>query len=104
MEQPTGTQLIEKTPVQPARRRRPNYALVLVFLVVFTAVEVAVSYTSGGIKVPLLLVLAATKASLVVLYFMHLKFDSKVYAYWFLLGLVLIIPLGIVLGFFNPGH
>ncbi len=104
MERQTEPQPIVKTDVQPARRRRPNYLLVLIFLVIFTAVEVAVSYmASGGIKVPLLLLLAITKASLVSLYFMHLKFDSRVYAYWFLLGLALIIPLGIVLGFLNPG-
>ncbi len=103
MERQTEPQSIAKTDVQPARRRRPNYLLVLIFLVIFTAVEVAVSYTAGALKVPLLLILAITKASLVILYFMHLKFDSRVYAYWFLLGLALIIPLGIVLGFLNPG-
>jgi caa(3)-type oxidase subunit IV len=90
--------------IQAARRKRPNYFLVLVFLVVFTAVEVAVSYLNSGFKVPLLLILAFSKAALVVLYFMHLKTDSRIFAYWFLLGIVLIVPLGIVLGFFNPGQ
>ncbi len=94
----------ESRKAQPARRRRPNYFLVLIFLVVFTAVEVAVSYTTGGFRVPLLLILAFTKAALVILYFMHLRFDSRIYAYWFLLGLVLIIPLAFVLGLLNPGQ
>lgn len=93
-----------QSPAQPARRAKPNYFLVLVFLVVFTAIEVAVSYLTGGIKIPILLVLAVAKASLVILYFMHLKFDARVYAFWFVLALALIIPLGIILGFANPGQ
>ncbi len=94
----------ESSKAQPVRRRRPNYFLVLIFLVVFTAIEVAVSYTTGGFRIPLLLILAFTKAALVILYFMHLRSDSRVYAYWFLLGLALIVPLAIVLGLFNPGQ
>jgi caa(3)-type oxidase subunit IV len=89
---------------EPVRRHRPNYVLVLIFLVVFTAVEVAVSYSTSAFRVPILLLLAFSKAALVILYFMHLRYDSRVYAYWFLLGLVLIFPLGIVLGLFNPGQ
>jgi caa(3)-type oxidase subunit IV len=98
------TETSKAQPVLPAKRRRPNYFLVLVFLVAFTAIEVAVSYMTGGIRVPLLLILAFVKASLVILYFMHLRSDSRIYAWWFLLGLALIIPLGIVLGGFNPGQ
>ena len=94
----------ETSKAQPAQRRRPNYFLVLIFLVVFTAIEVVVSYMTGGIRVPLLLLLAFVKAALVILYFMHLRFDSRVYAYWFLVGLILIVPLAIVLGLFNPGQ
>jgi caa(3)-type oxidase subunit IV len=100
MEEQTRTQ----TGIQTVRRKRPNYFLVLVILVIFTGVEVAVSYLTSGIKVPLLLILAFSKAALVILYFMHLKSDSRIFAYWFLLGIALIIPLGIVLGLFNPGQ
>lgn len=88
-----------KTPV----RRRPNYFLVLIFLVVFTAIEIGVSYLNGGIKIPLLLLLAGVKAGLVILYFMHLKFDSRVFAWWFVLGAILITPLLIYLGVLMPG-
>jgi cytochrome c oxidase subunit IV len=87
-----------------AARSRPNYVIILVLLVVFTVIEVAASYLTGGIKLPILIVLAFVKASLVVLYFMHAKFDSKTFSSWFLLGLALIIPLVIVLGLFNPGQ
>jgi cytochrome c oxidase subunit 4 len=60
-------------------------------LTVITAVEVAAFYIPAiaGVLVPLLLVLSATKFLLVVLFFMHLKFDSRVYSGLFLAGMVL---------------
>ena len=101
MEPQTKTQPIKAVNKQAAAR--PNYLLVLIVLVAVTAVEVGVSYVTGGIKIPVLLLLAAFKASLVVLYFMHLKFDSRVFAYWFILGLALILPLTYVLWRLTPG-
>jgi cytochrome c oxidase subunit 4 len=60
-------------------------------LTVITAVEVAVFYIPAlhGVLVPLLLVLSATKFILVVMFFMHLKFDSKIFSGLFLSGMVL---------------
>ena len=81
---------------------KPRYAVVLVALVLLTAVEVAASYLGGGIKVPILLVLAAAKALLVILYFMHLKYDSRIYAYLFFFGAVIIIPLMLIFFFVMP--
>lgn len=71
----------------------PRYWLVLIGLVVLTAIEVGVSYLTGGIKIGLLLALALAKALLVVLYFMHLKFDSRLYTVLFVLGFLLVAPL-----------
>ena len=60
-------------------------------LCVITAVEVAIFYIPAlaGVLVPLLLTLSAAKFVLVVMFFMHLKFDSKVFTGLFLSGLVL---------------
>lgn len=60
-------------------------------LTVITAVEVAVFYIPAlhSVVVPLLLVLSVTKFSLVVMFFMHLKFDSRVFSGVFLAGMVL---------------
>jgi cytochrome c oxidase subunit 4 len=60
-------------------------------LTVITAVEVAIFYVPflSGVLVPLLLVLSAAKFALVVMFFMHLKFDSPIFSGVFLAGLVL---------------
>ena len=52
--------------------------------------EVGVYYMElGSIEVPLLLLLSAAKFALVVMFFMHLKFDSKIFSGVFLTGLFL---------------
>ena len=53
-------------------------ALVLAALLVLTGVTVGVSYIHFGIlNVPIALGIACTKVTLVLLYFMHLKFEGK---------------------------
>ena len=56
---------------------------------VLTALEVAASYTgvTGSILIPTLFILAVIKFALVVLWFMHLKFDDRRYARFFVMGL-----------------
>ncbi len=74
----------------------PNYVGVFVALAVLTAIEVGVTYLSIPrlALVSALLAMAFAKASFVALYFMHLKFDSRLLAAIFvtplLLGAVLI--------------
>lgn len=70
-----------------------TYLLVFAGLAILTLIEVAVSYITGGLKAPLLILLAALKAFLVILYFMHLRYDSRWYAFIFFSPLVLVIPL-----------
>lgn len=68
------------------------YWLIGGILAVLTAVEVGAYYMElGAIEVPLLLMLSAAKFALVVMYFMHLKFDSRIFSGVFLAGLVLAV-------------
>ncbi len=54
------------------------YTAVFVALVVFTVVTVvAAQIDLGGMNVPLALVIATTKAALVGLFFMHLRFEGR---------------------------
>jgi cytochrome c oxidase subunit 4 len=83
--------------------KRPNYLLVFIILVVFTLIETLVSYVQQtAIKLPALVILSAVKALLVLLYFMHLKFDSKLFTYLFIPGCVLVIPLILIITVVMP--
>ncbi len=58
-----------------------QYVTIGVILFVLTVVEVAVVYMSlGAFLLPILMVLMVIKFALVVLYFMHLKFDNKLFS------------------------
>ena len=71
-----------------------KYVQLFVFLVVVTAVEVALSYMVddlGALFLPLLLILMVVKFFAVVLFFMHLKFDNRLFGLMFYMGLGLAI-------------
>jgi cytochrome c oxidase subunit 4 len=59
-------------------------------LAVLTAMEVAAFYMElGRVEAPLLLALSAAKFAIVVMFFMHLRFDSRIFTGLFMTGLVL---------------
>ena len=82
-----------------------QYVFIAVWLGLVTAVEVGISYVDAisrnFIFIPALLVLAVIKFAMVVLYFMHLKFDHRLFRRLFVTGIVLaLIVFGIVLATF----
>ncbi len=87
----------ESTQAQAAHRR-PKYLLVFLALTVFTALEVVIAFTSGASRTPLLLGASFLKAMLVILFYMHLRYDSRWFALVFFLPFVLVIPLLLVIG------
>jgi cytochrome c oxidase subunit 4 len=68
-----------------------TYIKVAVILAIITLVEVVIYYLglSHNVLVTLLLILSAVKFTIVVGFFMHLKFDDKRLTYIFVGGLVL---------------
>jgi cytochrome c oxidase subunit 4 len=70
-----------------------TYIKVAVILAVITAIEVGISYARGlgDAIAPLLLILAATKFSMVAAYFMHLKMDHLWLRRLFVTGIVLAV-------------
>jgi cytochrome c oxidase subunit IV len=80
-------------PVAPAHvGRHPGpkeYIRIAIILGVITALEVAVYYLEGAqdYLIPLLFFFSFVKFTLVVMWFMHLKFDSRTYARFFVMGL-----------------
>src|SRR6185369_1427203 len=74
-----------------AEHKHPNYMAIFWLLAVLTAVEIAVVFLPFGkmINGTLLTALAVSKATLVAMYFMHLKFETRT------LGLIALTPLTI---------
>jgi len=75
-----------------------EYIKIGLTLAVITAVEVAVYYIDAlsDVLIPILIVLSALKFSLVVLWFMHLKFDNRLFSTFFVGGLMLAATLFVV--------
>ncbi|MBI3954401.1 MAG: cytochrome C oxidase subunit IV family protein [Chloroflexi bacterium] len=83
---------------RPEAHERPHptamtYIAVASVLTVVTVLEVAIYYIEAlrPALVPLLLLLSATKFALVVMFYMHLKFDHKLFSALFVGGLWLAI-------------
>jgi cytochrome c oxidase subunit IV len=69
------------------------YWMIGAILAVVTGMEVAIFYIPalGSWTAPILIAMSTGKFLLVVMFFMHLKFDSKVFTALFLAGLTLAI-------------
>jgi cytochrome c oxidase subunit IV len=70
-----------------------QYMLVALFLAVMTAIEVGLYYIdmSNSIMIPTLVVLMIVKFGTVAAWFMHLRFDSRLFRRVFVGGLILAI-------------
>ena len=72
----------------PGEKRHPGareYLAIGFLLLVITIVEVAIYYIPAmkPVLVPSLLTLSATKFALVAMFYMHLKFDHKLFSWLF---------------------
>ncbi len=79
-------------------QRHPSpkeYVRIAVILGLLTAAEVSIYYMNlpHGLLISMLFTFAALKFSLVVLWFMHLKFDSRTYARFFIMGIAFALTL-----------
>ena len=68
---------------------RPNYLLVFLGLLILTVIEVGITMLGipEGILVPSLLLFMLFKVLLVAMFYMHLRIDSRWFAYLFLIPL-----------------
>ena len=86
-------------PVHAGRHPGPKeYIRIALVLGVITALEVAIYYIEGAqdYLIPMLFFFSFVKFTLVVLWFMHLKFDSRTYARFFVMGLAGAITLFLI--------
>jgi len=70
-----------------------EYLGIAVVLTVITAIEVAVFYIPAmhPVLVPVLLTLSALKFALVAMFYMHLKFDNKIFSWLFVVPMALAV-------------
>ncbi len=77
-----------------SRHARPGtgtYIVIASLLTVLTGLEVLVSYSKPmqPVLMPVLIILAAAKFSLIVMFYMHLKFDQWTFSVIFLFQLLI---------------
>ena len=67
-----------------------DYWLIAFVLAVITAAEVAVTYWTAVDRfiAPILLIMSAAKFVLVVAFFMHLRYERRIYRNLFVIGIV----------------
>jgi cytochrome c oxidase subunit IV len=74
-----------------------EYIRIGAILAVLTGIEIASSYTiNGALLIVTLLSLAVIKFAIVVMWFMHLRFDDRRYARFFVMGLALAATLYLI--------
>ncbi len=67
-----------------------DYWLIALILAVITGAEVSVTYIDAldSVVAPLLITMSAAKFAIVVGYFMHLKYEQRIYRNLFLMGII----------------
>ena len=84
-----------------------TYILIWGALIILTVITVSASYIHFGIfNIVIALVIASIKASLVALFFMHLKYEDKItwaFALYPLFLLAILISSGLIDLFFSSG-
>jgi len=84
-----------------------KYLMVASALVIITALEVGIFYivSLGKAIIPILFILSAVKFGLVGMFYMHLRYDSRLFSIFFITGLFLASLVSLALmalfGFFN---
>jgi cytochrome c oxidase subunit IV len=85
------------------------YIIVGVILTVLTGIEIGIYYVEdqlGAVAAPAILVLSAAKFILVVMFYMHLKYDSRaftgIFIFPFTLGVLVIVSLILLYHVLHP--
>ena len=75
-----------------------QYVAIAVILAVITGIEVVVYYVNAleAVHTPIYIVLSLTKFTMVAMFFMHLKFDSRFFSVVFVTGLLLAVAVFLV--------
>ena len=84
----------DHAPIVPIR----TYVTIFVSLLVFTGITVFAAHQDfGALNTTVALLIAVTKASLVVLFFMHLRYESRSLSFVFVGSLVVAVGIALAL-------
>ena len=93
-------------PAEPESHSSNNYLAVFLALAALTAVEIGITLLPVP-RAPILIPLAILKATLVALFYMHLRSDRKLFSALFVLGIVvgvsLLVTFSVLLSLPNNG-
>ena len=74
-----------------------TYGIILVILLFLTAITITVTWVdAGSLSIAVAMFIACIKASLVLLYFMHLKFDQLIFKVFAGMVILLLIVVFII--------
>ena len=95
----TRTEEAEAALVHTGHPTPLTYFRIAMILVLITAFEVGVFYVEelGKGIIPVLVVLSSAKFALVAMFYMHLRYDSRLFSAFFAGGLLLALSVGIAL-------
>lgn len=90
------------SPVQHGARAHPSpfkYVAIALILAVVTAIEVAIVYQDflKDILVLVLVILSVAKFAVVAMFYMHLRFDNRLFSILFVTGLLLATAVSVTL-------
>ena len=95
----TGTNGAEVVPAHSGHPTPSTYLRVAIILAAITAAEVGVFYVEGLGKgiIPVLVLLSGVKFTLVAMFYMHLRYDARLFSGLFVGGLVLAFLIGLAI-------
>ena len=89
----------EQRPREHAHPTPARYVAIASILAVITIAEVVIIYQNllEGVMMAVLIILSTAKFAMVAMFFMHLRFDSRLFSAMFVTGLLLAVILLIAL-------
>ena len=93
-----------ETAVQASNHTQPNYLFVYLALVVLTLMELGVIFLPLGRAgiIIILVAFALAKLAIVVMYYMHLKFEPRLYTWVFIAPLPFVAMIAVAVWFLSP--
>ncbi len=94
----------EAAAVATQQHAHPNYLYVYLSLVVLTLMELGVIYLPIGRAgmIVILVAFALAKLAMVVMYYMHLKFEPRLYTWVFIAPLPFVAMIAVAVWFLSP--